>query len=799
MYVVGILLSLFLAHTDDLTLTVNALNSAGQAITQVLVILENTTENKRWDATTGDNGVAHFDRLPIGSYVLHVVKDGFYADETELRLEASKVVDFTLVPIDVRHEEVDVVARPEPINTETVSAETTVDSQVIQTLPYTGRRNFVNALTLMPGVLNDNSGGIHIEGSRSDQIRYQLDGFNVTDPSGGGLGSNIPIDSIESVELDLAGYSAEFGKGSGGVVRVESKFIGDKMKWDLTDFVPGMNFKQKTISDLGPRFLLSGPLVRGKTWFMYSNTIRYIRSFNESLPYGLNRQNQGYADQLAKLQHNFGESHVLSLSILSNISSYGNQGLSILRPFESTTNYKGNGTTAALSNRNIFHGALFETTVQYSNQHNSDLAKGTATLIATPVGWSGNYFADRWNRSARWHAGQNVSFERSSRGLVHHFKFGAEGDDISSRLILAQRPFQIRDASNTLQQIVSFDGPDSASIRNYQLGVFAQDRVTVSPRLQFEVGIRADHESVAPGVNVGPRLAASFLPFANDRSKISAGFGLFYDNITLQNIEMARMQRRLTTSVDINGNLAPVAAPTNMQVASDLRDPYTAHWNVSWENEWAPRWVSRINLIEKRGKHQTRLGSVPTTSGFNLEFNNSGLSEYQAIEVSVDRPIRSNFHILGSYIYSHSKSRPTLSIDFPDAAIDQIRLAPDNWDAPHRFLSWGYFPLFWKSQAGYSVEARTGFPFSPVDQFGHLAGTFDGYRLPTVFLTNLSVEKELPIMFGKHIALQLGVTNMLNRFNPRYVDANVNSPTFLRYSDSSGRNLYARLRLLKKK
>jgi hypothetical protein len=236
-----------------------------------------------------------------------------------------------------------------------------------------------------------------------------------------------------------------------------------------------------------------------------------------------------------------------------------------------------------------------------------------------------------------------------------------------------------------------------------------------------------------------------------------------------------------------------------MQVASDLRDPYTAHWNVSWENEWAPRWVSRINLIEKRGKHQTRLGSVPTTSGFNLEFNNTGLSEYQAIELSVDRPIRSNFHILGSYIYSHSKSRPTLSVDFPDPAIDQIRLAPDNWDAPHRFLSWGYFPFFWKSQAGYSVEARTGFPFSPVDQFGHLAGTFDGYRLPTVFLTNLSVEKELPIMFGKHIALQLGVTNMLNRFNPRYVDANVNSPTFLRYSDSSGRNLYARLRLLKKK
>src|SRR5262249_999061 len=153
----------------------------------------------------------------------------------------------------------------------------------------------------------------------------------------------------------------------------------------------------------------------------------------------------------------------------------------------------------------------------------------------------------------------------------------------------------------------------AASIRNYQLGVFAQDRVTLSRRIQFEAGIRADRESVAPGMNMGPRLAASFLPFGNDRSKITAGFGFLYDNIPLQNVEMARMERRLTTSVDANGNLAPVAAPTTMSVASDLRDPYSVHLNVSWENEWAPRWVSRINFIEKRGKHQTRLEAIPST------------------------------------------------------------------------------------------------------------------------------------------------------------------------------------------
>src|SRR6185369_11965215 len=206
----------------------------------------------------------------------------------ELRLEASKIVDFTMVPIETRHDEVEVIARPEPINVEAVSTQQTINDEVIQNLPYTGRRNFLNALTLMPGVLRDNDGGMHIHGSRSDQIRYQLDGINVTDPAGG-LGSNIPIDAIESVDLDLSGYSAEFGKGSGGVVRVESKFVGDKMKWDLTDFLPGINFKRMTVSDVGPRLLVSGPIVHGKAWFMYSNTLRYVRTFNEDLPEHSNR------------------------------------------------------------------------------------------------------------------------------------------------------------------------------------------------------------------------------------------------------------------------------------------------------------------------------------------------------------------------------------------------------------------------------------------------------------------------------------------------------------------------------
>ena len=77
--------------------------------------------------------------------------------------------------------------------------------------------------------------------------------MNLTDAGTGGISTRIPIDSIESVDVDMTGYSAEYGKGSGGVVRVNSNFIQDRFRWNLTDFVPGVNWKKLCI-EVGPSF-----------------------------------------------------------------------------------------------------------------------------------------------------------------------------------------------------------------------------------------------------------------------------------------------------------------------------------------------------------------------------------------------------------------------------------------------------------------------------------------------------------------------------------------------------------------
>jgi outer membrane receptor protein involved in Fe transport len=98
------------------------------------------------------------------------------------------------------------------------------------------------------------------------------------------------------------------------------------------------------------------------------------------------------------------------------------------------------------------------------------------------------------------------------------------------------------------------------------------------------------------------------------------------------------------------------------------------------------------------------------------------------------------------------------------------------------------------------VEARSGFPFTTVDDLNHVVGDYNKRKMPTYFVTNASVEKEIPIPFGsgKRMAFRVGVTNLFNRFNPRFVDTNVSSPYFLGLSDSSSRHFSARVRILKK-
>src|SRR5262249_46532963 len=125
---------------------------------------------------------------------------------------------------------------------------------------------------------------------------------------------------------------------------------------------------------------------------------------------------------------------------------------------------------------------------------------------------------------------------------------------------------------------------------------------------------------------------------------------------------------------------------------------------------------------------------------------------------------------------------------------------PVGWNTPHRFVGWGYFPLPSGFSASFSVEARSGYPFTVVDNLNRIAEDYNGRHLPAFFVTNASVEKQIPIPLGrgKRVALRVGVSNLFNCFKPVFVNKNLNSSYFMTFSVSPHRHFSARVRILKK-
>ena len=97
----------------------------------------------------------------------------------------------------------------------------------------------------------------------------------------------------------------------------------------------------------------------------------------------------------------------------------------------------------------------------------------------------------------------------------------------------------------------------------------------------------------------------------------------------------------------------------------------------------------------------------------------------------------------------------------------------------------------------YLLEARSGFPFSVLNDAGYVVGNPNSHRYPEFLELNLHVEKK----FRFHNQLwagRAGYNNITNHRNPNTVINNLDSAQFLQYYGGQRRALVFRIRWLGK-
>ncbi len=788
-------------------LLVTVMDENGVGVRSARVILTHADHADVFRCETDYAGRCELKNLASGLYRLRVEKEGFFAViMNEIRVGATEGADITLNHQQEFVESVNVVYSPPAIDPVKTAVTENLSASEIVNLPYAVTRDIRYALPLLPGVLQDGFGQIHVDGSSTRQVFDQLDGFNITDPVNGLFNVRVSVDALRSVEVQSSRYPVEFGKGSGGSLSLTTGMGDDRLRFSSTDFFPSLQSRKGIhVKTWTPRATLAGPLRRGKAWFLEALDGEYDLDLIPELPSGADRNTVWRMSNLARTQINLRPGNSLTGGFLVNRFRSPRLGLSRFDPLESTVKF--NDSTYLLTLKDqafLASGLLMEIGVGLSRFHSNERPRGDLTYQISPEGTSGNFFESTEARATRLQWIANLFLPPVQWKGRHEFKIGMDLDRVTYEQSFRRNPFLILREDGSLSRRVVFFGNPSLGRNNFEASGYAQDRWSHSDRWLVESGVRFDRDGVVRSVLVSPRLATSYLATRNGNTKITSGIGLYYDASSLEFITRPLTGQRMDFFFDPAGqNLVRAPVETSFQVNErNLKEPRFLNWSVGAERKLPGSTYLRVEFVQKRGRNGWTFlnqgSAVPGGLSGSYTLRNERHDRYDALAFVARRAFKGDHVVFASYTRSAARSNAVLNFNLDNPLFSPQAGGPLPWDSPNRFISWGWLPLWWRSNLAYSLDWRDGFPFSLFNQDQQLVGSPGSRRFPTYFSLNLHVERRFRVL-GFQWALRAGFNDITNRHNPTVVNSNVDSPHFLTFGGLEGRALTARIRLLGRK
>ncbi|HSG01942.1 MAG TPA: TonB-dependent receptor, partial [Vicinamibacterales bacterium] len=194
---------------------------AGGVLPGATVVLSGPTG--RLVAVTNEVGEYRFPRLASGRYTITATLEGFEPQtlEVDLTVGITSRNEFTL-PLSGVAEEVTVSSKSIAIDTASSSAATNISRERIELIPR--GRDFSDVVSQAAGAKDESqAGGISIDGSSGSENRFIIDGIDTTSPQVGTSSVPLRAEFLEEVQVKSAGYAAQFGGSTGGVINVITK------------------------------------------------------------------------------------------------------------------------------------------------------------------------------------------------------------------------------------------------------------------------------------------------------------------------------------------------------------------------------------------------------------------------------------------------------------------------------------------------------------------------------------------------------------------------------------------------
>lgn len=219
-------------------------SQTGEPLVGAAVVVVGTS----FGSTTDVNGEFTILKLEAGTYSLRASYIGYQTFTiSNIRVNADLTSDanFKLPAEGVQVGTVEVIAERPLVNKSATSAVRIVDNDFITTLPVRGVANIVS---LQPGVVT-NGGNFYIRGARADATGYVVDGVPASNKLMGGRAISFNAESVEQIQVQAGGYSAEYGNASGGLVFSQLRTGSDK--WKVSVLAETDNYTKQGEKSLG--------------------------------------------------------------------------------------------------------------------------------------------------------------------------------------------------------------------------------------------------------------------------------------------------------------------------------------------------------------------------------------------------------------------------------------------------------------------------------------------------------------------------------------------------------------------
>ncbi|MBV9296687.1 MAG: TonB-dependent receptor [Acidobacteriaceae bacterium] len=731
--------------------------------------------------STDENGRYHFSGVGPGSYRIDVTAQGL-AGSADVTVSDGKTTEAPVqLQVQTLQQSVTVTAEQSSLSSEPAD-QTQVTRSVVLDAPNRFDR-FDSLLPLIPGVVRGPDGLINMKGARASQGGALLNSANVTDPATGNPALNLPIDVVETVSVIANPYDPEYGRLAGAVSNVDTT-TGNFNDWHFSvqNLFPRPRKRNGDfvgLESLTPRMTVTGPLLKNKIAFTQSFEYRFIRVPVSSLP-PLERDTryEGF-NSFTQIDATLSERQSLTASLALYPQKTNYLGLNTFTPQPSTSDLHQRGDMASLEHR-YSTGAESLLVSQFSYKtYDADVTANSSApyelFIETTTG--GVFDRQRRNTSrAEWQ--ETYHFATKHFLGTHQIKVGTDFAHSSYDGRVQLLPVTIFGVLEQPIEQIEFGSASRFGIHQNEMAWFVADTWSPIHRLNVELGVRVDHDSITKSTNAAPRAGFSLLLTQDGNTLLKGGIGLFYDRVPLNVVSFPFLPGRTVLDLDGAGETVESTSYLNT-INGHVQNPRSLGWNVELDRQITSALTIRTGF-EQRDTIRDFVLNPEQTLGV-LSLSNAGSSFYREFQVSGRYKFLQNT-VNASYV--RSKAYGNLN-DFnqffgnnANPVIESDEKARLPFDAPNRFLFWGQFEAPLKLRLMPVFDVHTGFPYSSVDQYREFVGPRDSQRFPRFNSFDIQVTRPVSLPFPhKDMKARVGVSvfNLFNHFNPRDVQNDVDS------------------------